>query len=117
MSALERMSEEDQNGFSSDILGVINRQQAEIERLKPFEEKIAEYNSSIRVEDMLVFASSLEEWLEFCDNLKAEARKEFAERLKERSVLRCFDPMYGVKIVFSETDIDNLLAEMESERK
>ena len=35
--------------------------QAEIERLKPFEDKIAEFKSHIRVEDMLVFASSLEE--------------------------------------------------------
>ena len=60
---------------------LINRLQAENERLKPFEEKIAEFKSHIRVEDMLVFASSLEEWLEFCDNLKAEAYKEFAELL------------------------------------
>ena len=45
--------------------------QAEIERLKSFEDKIAEFKSHIRVEDMLVFASSLEEWLEFCDNLKS----------------------------------------------
>ena len=37
--------------------------QAEIERLKPFEDKIAKFKSHIRVEDMLVFASSLEEWL------------------------------------------------------
>lgn len=57
----------------------INRLQAENERLKPFEDKIAEFNSHIRVEDMLVFTNSLEEWLEFCDNLKAEAYKEFAE--------------------------------------
>ena len=53
---------------------------AEIERLKPFENKIAEFKSHIRVEDMLVFASSLEEWLEFCENLKAEAIKEFCEK-------------------------------------
>lgn len=56
--------------------------EAENERLKPFEDKIAEFNSHIRVEDMLVFASSLEEWLEFCENLKTEAYKEFAERLE-----------------------------------
>ena len=80
--------------------------QAEIERLKPFEEKIAEYNSSIRVEDMLVFASSLEEWLEFCDDLKAEAYKEFAERLKNHfwSKADCDVLIRGV--------IDNLLTEL-----
>ena len=54
--------------------------QAEIEGLKPFEDKIAKFKSHIRVEDMLVFASSLEEWLEFCDNLKSEAIKEFCEK-------------------------------------
>ena len=60
---------------------VIEQYKAENERLKPFEDKIAEFNSHIRVEDMLVFASSLEEWLEFCENLKAEAYKEFADKM------------------------------------
>ena len=81
--------------------------QAEIERLKEFEEKIAEYHSSIRVEDMLVFASSLEEWLEFCDNLKAEAYKEFAERLCEGRVSN--DPV----VIAAKVE----LTEMESERE
>ena len=61
---------------------VVAKAEAENERLKPFEDKIAEFKSHIRVEDMLVFANSLEEWLEFCNNLKAEAVTEFAERLK-----------------------------------
>ncbi len=65
-----------------DALDLINRLQAENERLKPFEDKIAEFKSHIRVEDMLVFASSLEEWLEFCDNLKAEAYKKCIEKAK-----------------------------------
>lgn len=59
-------------------------QKAENERLKPFEEKIAEYNSHIRVENMLVFASSLEEWLEFMQKTKTEAYKEFAEKLQKK---------------------------------
>ena len=70
--------------MTSDILKLykeLEMAKAEIERLKPFEDKIAEYNSHIRVEEMLVFASSLGEWLEFCDNLKAEAYKEFAEKV------------------------------------
>lgn len=65
------------------VLDLINRLQAENERLKTFEDKIAEFKSHIRVEDMLVFANSLEEWLEFCDNLKAEAYKECIEKAKE----------------------------------
>ena len=86
----------------------INRLQAENERLKPFEDKIAKFNSHIRVEDMLVFASSLEEWLEFCENLKAEAYKEFAERLKDMS-----EHFWEEKENFvSEEQIDNLLKEL-----
>lgn len=84
-------TEECLNSLHRKSLDLINRQQAEIERLKPFEEKISEFNSHIRVEDMLVFASSLEEWLEFCDNLKAEAIKEFAERLKAMYKVLCVD--------------------------
>ena len=87
--------------------GLAEAYKAEIERLKPFEEKIAEYNSSIRVEDMLVFASSLEEWLEFCDDLKAEAYKEFAERLCEGRVSN--DPV----VIAAKVE----LTEMESERE
>ena len=84
---------------------------AENERLKPFEDKIAEFNSHIRVEDMLVFASSLEEWLEFCENLKAEAYKEFAERL----LLCCedFDEINEVILLENLVKaIDDLLKEM-----
>ena len=88
-------------------------QKAEIERLKPFENKIAEFKSHIRVEDMLVFANSLEEWLEFCNNLKAEAYKEFAERLKE--YLGTHYDLSGDKktyMIVDVVDIDNLLKEM-----
>lgn len=79
----ELQSLQAQNEEKEDVIQyadkVIKSLQAENERLKAFEDKIAEFNSHIRVEDMLVFASSLDEWLEFCDNLKAEAYKEFAE--------------------------------------
>lgn len=88
----------------------INRLQAEIERLKPFEDKIAEFKSHVRVEDMLVFASSLEEWLEFCDNLKAEAYKEFVDLLKAKA-----DELQQVlldgKWAISQYDVDKLLKE------
>ena len=87
----------------------INRLQAENERLKPFEDKIAKFNSHIRVEDMLVFASSLEEWLEFCENLKAEAYKEFAERLHEE--LR----IYGIKDKFNKSVFLNVVDKAKKE--
>ena len=70
--------------LSEDALDLINRQQAEIERLKD-ENLQSEYPARIRVDDFLVCANSLGEWLEFCDSLKAEAIKEFADRLKEKS--------------------------------
>ena len=70
--------------FEKLLLDLINRQQAEIERLKD-ENLQSEYPARIRVDDFLVCANSLGEWLEFCDSLKAEAIKEFAERLKEKS--------------------------------
>ena len=93
--------------------------QAKIERLKPFEDKIAEFKSHIRVEDMLVFASSLEEWLEFCDNLKAEAYKECLAKVKNYIKTHCnpygkpdFDYDTSVKIL---NFIDNLAKEIAGE--
>ena len=95
----------------AEILDLINRLQTENERLKSFEDKFAEFNSHIRVEDMLVCASSLGEWLEFCDNLKAEAYKEFAELIKEQKhECGCNfrkKPVYAVTV----DKIDHLLKE------
>ena len=91
-------------------LDLINRQDKEIERLKPFEDKIAEYNSHIRVEDMLVFASSLGEWLEFCDNLKADAYKECIEKVKEK--YQIFENQaYATNPYALHNFLDNLLKE------
>ena len=94
--------------MSCDALALINRQNAEIERLTPFEDKIAEFNSHIRVEDMLVFASSLEEWLEFCDNLKAEAYKECIEKVKI---------LNQNNLILWNEQLDNLLKEMGGDNK
>lgn len=55
-----------------DALDLINRLQAENERLK----------EKCEMWDKTVFAKSLEEWLEFCDNFKAEAYKECIEKAK-----------------------------------
>ena len=88
--------------------------QSEVERLKPFEDKIAEFKSHIRVEDMLVFASSLEEWLEFCDNLKSEAVKEVFEKLnKKAEVGKIIDKNFPFIIrVVTLHDINELKKEM-----
>ena len=91
IKALERMSEEDPDGFSNDILDLIKRLHAENEELrKGF------------TADFDYFAS------EYDSKIKSEARKEFAERLKEMpSVINC-------EYEWLHTDIDNLLKEMES---
>ena len=75
-----------------DSLDLINRQKAEIERLGR--------KANIKQKNRRT--------------LQSEARKEFAERCKEKSKKRVSD-IYG-KRIFIE-DIDNLLAEMESERE
>ena len=110
---IERLEEKNSN-LTSDLTSLQNdltSAKAEIERLKPFEDKIAEFKSHIRVEDMLVFASSLEEWLEFCDNLKAEAYKECIEKVKERLSTCVTDTQ---QMVF-ELRLDNLLNELVGE--
>jgi hypothetical protein len=83
-------------------LDLINRLQAEIERLKAY----IQNNGS---------GWGLISHLEFCKNLKAEAYKEFAERLKE-SKYESSDWSHGEHpYVVEESDIDNLLYEMVGE--
>ena len=97
-----------------ECLQTIANLKAEIERLKPLE-KFAEFKSHIRVEDMLVCANSLDEWLEFCDNLKAEAYKEFAERLDNETF-----GVYYASSLYHVVDIDDvkeILKELVGENK
>ena len=88
-----------------DALDLINRQKAEIERLRDLLHESTEDNNRW-VCDCIQMQKDMEK-------LKAEARKEFAERLKIKS--EHFE-MEKENFV-SETDIDNLLAEMESEKE
>lgn len=78
-------------------LDLINRKDAEIERLK---------------NECFCLANERDAYKDVLDTAVSEARKEFAERLKEKSKKRVSD-IYG-KRIFIE-DIDNLLEEMESE--
>jgi hypothetical protein len=69
------------------VYPVIRRQQAEIKEyrrnIKQLTETLTGGNGlRMRVDNMIVYADDLEEWLEFCDKQKAEAIKEFAQRLK-----------------------------------
>ena len=76
-------------------LDLINRQRAEIERLQKAYIKEQECfsiqsleNERLKVEcerlrNSGIRANSVEDWITFCNKLRAEAIKEFAERLKE----------------------------------
>ena len=92
----------------NETIDLINRQKAEIERLKNENmAKEAEYN------DMLEQRNSVERYLE---TVKSEAVKEFAERLKEKSFKTLRN--YGLtKDVVEVCDIDNLVKEMVGEKE
>ena len=91
IKALERMSAEDADGFSSDILDLIKRQQAEIERL-------TSYNSTLTlINQDILYALETE-----ITKAKYEAITEFAERLKD----------YAWYYVVDMTAIDRIAKEM-----
>ena len=81
-------------------LGLIKRQQAEIERL----------NGCVKSEDEVraIANATIQAgiWI-----IKSEARKEFAERLKEKA----WQGMWEIVAHVDIDDIDNLLGEMEKE--
>lgn len=80
-----------------DIYDLINRQRAEIERLQ---------------KDGLQLNKT---FMDFVNKATAEARKEFAERVKKKATYyRCRD---GIKYAVSISDIDNLLKEMDGDTK
>ena len=75
-----------------DILDLINRQQAEIERLQNENNQFADIGKMY-------------------SEIKTEAIKEFAERLKENLIEESYDDVQFFKVV-GESDIDNLVKEM-----
>ena len=81
--------------ISPATIDLINRQKAEIEKLQ---------NSGIR-------AKSVDEWVSYCNGLRAEAVKEFAERLKEKAKSNEWNG------TICGLDIDNLLEEMVGENE
>lgn len=94
---LEGMSNKYPNGFSTETLTLINRQKAEIERLQKEANLV-----SIQFQDLQ----------ERINDIKTDAYKELAERLKEKY----FDIVLYGKIV-TVNAIDNLLKEMVGEEE
>lgn len=91
------MSNKYPNGFSTETLTLINRQKAEIERLQKEANLV-----SIQFQDLQ----------ERINDIKTDAYKELAERLKEKY----FDIVLYGKIV-TVNAIDNLLKEMVGEEE
>lgn len=110
VKALERMSEEDPDGFSSDVLGVINRLKAENERLKG---PSRAYPFCNLLGGCLVFSKSLKDYNDMRKGIESEARKEFAERLKKVMVAINKDKNGYCEYRTEDCEIDKLLEEME----
>ena len=100
--------------MQKDVLDLINRQKAEIEKLeKESEDKERAYTDEYCLR---------EEWQEKCKELleekyvaKSEAVREFAERLKDKSSkisLSCNGALVKTDYTIAGTDLDNLVKEM-----
>ena len=118
--------------FEEDVLSLITRQKEEIERLttlaelgkvrandyREMRDKLKKANAEI--ERLTAMVEAAEDYMhplpfknafdEEIEKAKSEARKEFAERLKEKK----YNTEFVTPVVDVE-DIDNLLKEMESE--
>lgn len=104
---------EDIENFSKDVAFLkdfINRQKAEIERLK---EEIEEANKADREAELQALTESREKakmFSEAIEHAKAEAIKEFAERLKEKTYP--FPCAIGVENAVTIRGINDLVKEM-----
>ena len=89
IKGLQRMAQEDPNGFSADVLKVINHQNAEIGRLtKALIEQRLKYKAT--QEELTQWKGEANRWQTmFCqeidgrEEIKTEAYKEFAEKIKD----------------------------------
>ena len=103
--------------MSTNALDLINRQQAEIERLKECPKCIYEYDGNTTEYCIQGPCSNFKT----VEQIKSEAIKEFADRLKEKAHTQpIFDTYCGNKYVGDVSkvyvaDIDNLVKEMVGE--
>ena len=91
-----------------DVIELINRQKAEIERLKK-ENEILSKNADTAFQDGLNEAQDLYA-LQIKNEIKSETVKEFAERLKTETFLA--KAVESVEHVIWMNEIDNLVKEM-----
>ena len=117
MAHLENGGEVDKNeeeyiNILCGTLDLINRQKAEIERLKECPKCVYEYDGEVTEYCVQGPCSNFKT----VEQVKSEAFKEFAEKLKEKSFKTIRN--YGLtKDVVEVCDIDNLLKEMVGEEE
>lgn len=114
---LERCVKRGNRNYNTDIiLDLINRQKSEIERLKECPKCVYEYDGEVKE----YCAQGACPSFKTVEQIKAEAYKEFAERLKEK-LADCHIVSDGEYCGFDCGDIqecvDNLLKEMVGEEK
>ena len=111
-----------ENDVLNNALELINRQQAEIERLKNSYKQCAYERDVFLRENPVEMALLIDEQAEKLKTIKTEAIKEFAERLK-KSIKKSVDDAWhsdGNGIYDAENvldDIDNLVKEMVGDDK
>lgn len=100
------------NDLTEKVLGIINRQKAEIEKLKvelkqknPYEE----YGNCVAIGDSLVFTHTLNDYDKLIKDIEAEAIKEFAKRLKNKI---WYNPACNRYRTITPDDIYDLVKEM-----
>ena len=89
------------------VIDLIKRQQAEIERLKIRKKEYAFCNL---LGNCLVYSENLKDYNKMRIDLKAEAIKEFAERLKTNHITK--DDKGKVHLLIEYDEFDNLVKEM-----
>ena len=111
--AFKKVDRSDCKKYFRGAIDIINRQQAEIERLRN-ENEILSKNADTAFQDGLNEAQDLYAE-QVKDEIKSEAIKEFAERLKERQQTFIGDE-YAYKFIYL-IEIDNLAKEMVGEQE
>ena len=111
IKALEWLFDKYHSRFLDEVLDLINRQKAEIEMLKECPKCVYEYRGEMTEYCIQGPCSNFK----LIEKIKAEAYKECAERLKEKSFKTIRN--YGLtKDVVEVCDIDNLVKEMVGEK-
>jgi hypothetical protein len=95
-----------------DVLDLIKRQQAEIERLKEEIRKFERYPVIVGVgNNCLVLTRSLDDYDKFIGDVSAEAIKEFAERVKAHMCNYDIDNYHSFRAIEEEV-FDDLVKEL-----